>query len=250
MGVDAAVPPGLLERIRQIIADEVGKLLRSGLLRNASISEGGLTIKGGFLRLLASVTGTTLLYVGPYGPPGPDGTVQQGFVLRRADGTAALVMYDAVPGNDGGLFNQAVGWYGRTGGVVFADDTDSGQGIARPYLSTPFYRARNTDWPTVTDTTWVTIERARLAKQQPRLLVQAWAVATAGGTAQMRVTVNGVELAPPVNVSGSLVTEYTFGPAAVTGAHMSSLTVELQVQMTSGPGGVQAAASRLEGRQS
>lgn len=250
MGADAAVPPGLLERVRQIVTDELGKLLRSGLLRNASISEGGLTIKGGFLRLLASVTGTTLFYVGPYGPSGPDGTPQQGMYVRRADGTAVLAMFDAFPDTDGGLFNQALNWYGRTGGVVFSDDTDSGQGIARPYLPGVFYRSRNQDWPTADDTSWTTVYRARMVKQQPRLLVQAWAVATEGGTGEMRVVVNGVELAPPVTVSGSLVAEYTFGPTPVDGAHMAALTVELQVRMVSGPGGVQSSPSRLEGRQS
>lgn len=252
MGLDAGTPPGLWERIRSIAAEEVVKFARSGFLRNASISEGGLTIKGGFLRLLAQATGgTELFYIGPVTPNAADGSPQQGWRVRRADGTSVLLLRDAFPTDDGGVLNQALNWYDRGGNVVLADDTNSGQGIARPYIPGVFYQARSGDWPTTTSTTFETVYRMRLPKQQPRLLLRAWGVSdTAEGVGELRVMVNGTQLGSTVTTAYGTVTEYLFGPTAVDGAHLSTLVVEIQARLASGTGGVQCAPSQAQGQQS
>jgi hypothetical protein len=252
MGAEAATPPGFWDRVRQIAADEVAKLLRSGLLRNASISEGGLTIKGGFLRLLSAVTGGfDTFYLGPVDPPRADGSPQQGWVVRRADGTIVLQLYDAFPTDSGGALNQALDWRDRGGNIVLADDTDSGQGIARPYVSGAFYRARNVDWPTTTSPTFETIYRAKMPKQHPKLYVRAWGINTvAGATGEIRVMVNGAQLGTTQGTISGTVTESVFGPAAVAGAHMADLSVEIQARLASGTGAVQVGVSRgAEGSQ-
>ncbi|KGH48249.1 hypothetical protein IN07_03340 [Modestobacter caceresii] len=250
MGVDAGTPPGLADRIRQIAEQEVRKFARSGFLRNSSISDGGLTIKGGFLRLLSKATGgVTLFYLGPSGDTLGNGERQQVWIVKRADGTNVLDLYDAFPDQDGTL-NQALSWRDRTGNTVFADDTDSGQGLARPYLGTPFYRARDADWLSTTSTEWSTLFRAKLPKQQPSLFARVWAAHTAAGASgQLRVMVNGQQLGSTVITDPAAVTEYLFGPGPVPGDHMAGLSVEIQARMVSGSGGLKVEPSQLQGQQ-
>jgi len=251
MGIDAGTPPGLVDRIRVIVREELAKFARSGFLRNASISDGGLTIRGGFLRLLSKATGgVTLFYIGPSSAVMPNGEYQQYLRIRRADGTTVLQLWDSNPGDDGTL-NQALSWLDRSGNVVFADDTDSGQGIARPYLPIAFYPARNGDWVKTTSTTFDVMHRAQSPKQQPRLIVKVWVNPSTPGTAgELRVMVNGTQLGAVVSFTNDgFVHEYTFGPLPVEGAHMSLLIVEIQARRTAGTGEIQVAPSQAEGRQ-
>lgn len=251
MGVDAATPPGLMERIRMIVAEEIGKFMRSGFLRNASISDGGLTIKGGFFRLLSKATGgATLFYLGPIGDVLGDGERQQFWQVRRADGSPVLMLWDAFPDPDGTL-NQALSWMDRAGNVVFADDTDSGQGIARPWVPGGWQLARALDWPPVTSTGYDTVYRAKMPKQHPQLRTAVWGWAdTPGTTGEVRVMVNGTQLGPTVTVGNSGVGETVFGPSPVAGAHMGELVVEVQARRTAGTGGIRCCPSTPpEGRQ-
>ncbi|MDP5184790.1 hypothetical protein QOZ88_19325 [Blastococcus sp. BMG 814] len=243
------LPPGLWERIRAVVRDEVGKLLRSGFLRSASIGEGGLTLRGGFLRLKHDGDGVETFYVGPVSPDLPDGSKQPGVIIRRNDGTIALHLYDPIPSE--GDYNQFLAWRDRQGHVVFSDDTDSGQGIALPYIPFAFYRSRNEDWPVVTSTAWTTVYRAKGPKQQPKLYVETWgANNTDGATGQVRVLVNGTELATPGDTASGVVRGFNFGPAAVSGDHLSTLSIEVQARMVSGAGGVQVGVGTVQGRQS
>jgi hypothetical protein len=245
MGQEAAVPAGFWPKVQKMVDDAVATFARSGFLRNASISDGGLTIKGGFLRLLFG--DVELVNMGPVLPRMPDGSPQIGLIIRRADGTQALAMFDADVSD--GQVNQALTWYDRAGNVVLADDTNSGQGIARPYVPGGFYRADYADWLAVTGTSFVTKFRARMPKQQPSLYVRAWASNdTSGATGELRVMVNGVQWGPTQSTAFS-ISEYEFGPLPVTGEHMSTLAVELQARVTSGSGAVRLEPSRLEGRQ-
>ncbi len=238
MGVDAGTPPGLFERMRMIAADEVAKFMRSGFLRNASSSEGGLTIKGGFLRLLTSATGggVSTFYVGPItDSPLPDGSPQMGMVMRRNDGTAVLALYDPLPGADG--FNQFLGWFDRAGAVVFSDDTNAGQGHARPWLHGGFSAERFADFRySVTDSNFVTVARALVTKQQPRLEVGVRASTTAADTTgEVLVLVNGVQLGATQTEQFSISTRF-YGPLPVAGDYGAGLTVEIQGRRTAGAG--------------
>lgn len=235
MGVDAGTPPGLFDRIRQLVRDEVAKLLRSGLLRNASISEGGLTIRGGFLRLVAGAV--DLFYVGPVAPNKADGTAQQGWIVRRADGTNVLFLRDAIPTDAGGALQQALNWYDRTGNVVLADDTNGGVGLARPWLSGGFGRTRFTDFGVgSTSATFETLWDQRISKQQPRLEVAYRAsMDTSATTGETRVLVNGVQLGTTQAETFSVATHF-IGPLAVAGNHMDDLLVEIQGRRTSTTG--------------
>lgn len=246
---NSPTPPGLLERILLEVDKRIASFARSGFLRNATISDGGLTIRGGFFRMLAGLANVQMFYLGPSGPVLGDGTVQQIWQIRRAGGQLVLDLYDAFPGVDGTL-NQALNWRDRNGNAVIADDTDSGQGIARPYLPGVFYPARNVDWPKVTNTSFETVFRAQVPKQQPKLYVRAWGWNdTAGATGEIKVLVNGIQLSTTVTTGNAAVTEYLFGPAAVDGAHLSSLVVEIQARMVSGGGSLQVGAAQVQSRQ-
>lgn len=247
---NSPTPPGLLERILLEVDKRISAFARSGFLRNAVITQGGLTIKGGLLRMLSAVTGgTSTFYVGPVSPNLPDGSYQPSVIIRRNDGTVALLLWDPRPDLDG--YNQFLGWYDRSGNAVITDDTQSGQGIGRPYLPGVGYPAQARHWPSGGAGGWEALYRVRHNKQQPRLAVQAWGSCdTAGTTGELRVMVDGVQLGATQSVTSGAVTEFVFGPTAVAGSFGQLLNVELQVQRTAGTGLVQTCFSLVEGRQS
>jgi hypothetical protein len=249
--VTAPIPPDLWQRIEQLIDRRVADAYRSGALRNATISDGGnLTVTGGAVKVL-SPDGATSAYWGPVAPTLPDGTYQPGWIMYREDGTLAAAMYDPNPDPGGpGDYKQFLALYDRGGSVINSDDTASGQGLARPYLAYPFYRARYADWIGTTSATFETLFRARIPKQHPRLYVRAWASNDTGGaTGELRVLVNGVQVGT-TQATGFVVAEQVIGPAAVAGAHMDTLVVELQARLATGTGAVRVEPSRLEGWQS
>lgn len=248
MTQDGGTPPDFWTRVQQMIDRGVAAAMRSGPLRNASISDGGLSITGGFLRLVYETF--NMLYVGPVTPSAGDGTPQQAIRLRRADGTMALQIHDAFPGADGNSFNQALTLFDRSGNAIFADDTDSGQGIGRPYLPFVAYRSDSNDWPLTTSTTFVTKHWAHGPKQQPKLFVEAWMGATdPAAIAEVQVMVNGVVWGAAQSGTAGAVTGHLFGPATVSGTHLQTLEIEVQYRLASGVGSVKCGVARIEGRQ-
>lgn len=250
MTQEGGTPPGFYDRIQQMINRGVDAAMRSGPLKNASISGGGVTIKGGFLKMLSAVTnGATTFFVGPISPALPDGSYQPSVIIRRNDGTVALLLWDPRPDLDG--YNQYLGIYDRTGNAIFTDDTVSGLGIGRPYMPSVGYPVQPRHWPSTASGTWEPLYRARYAKQNPRLIVQAWGCTdTAGTTGEIRIMVDGVQLGATQAVSSGVVAEFVFGPTVMAGTFGQYLNVELQAQRTAGTGNVQTCFSLIEGRQS
>lgn len=248
MTQEGAVPPDLWERVRKIAAEEVAKSYRSAPLKNSSISNGDLTIKGGAFRA-QSPAGVDTFYVGPYGPNDPDGNYQPGMIVKRNDGTAALVLWDPLPNSNG--YRQFLGWYDRTNHAIITDDTDSGQGLARPYLSGVGYLAQPRYWPGTQSASYEVLWRARHPKQHPKLYVQAWGTCdTAGTTGELQVMVNGIQLGATQSLNSSTVQEFVFGPTNVLGDFGEYLNIELQVRRTAGTGYALCCFSMIEGRQS
>lgn len=249
MTQEAGVPRGFWAKVREIAREEVAKAYRSGQNRNSGIGTGGvLSVEGGQLQLVTDA-GIPLFYVGPVQPSKPDGSPQQGITIRRADGTAMLALYDAFPAADGTL-NQAANWFDRYGNTVLADDTDSGQGLARPYLTGGFGKARFADMAvTTTSATFETLWDTRITKQQPKL--EVWYRATmdtAATTGEVQVLVNGVPwgaVMPHVFALGPNV----IGPLPVDGLHMSTMVVEIQGRRTSATGALRVEPMMWIGRQ-
>jgi hypothetical protein len=247
---EANVPPGWRGQIIKWIDERVAAFASSGFLRNARITGGaGLSIVDGGRIALVAADGTTIFYVGPVLPRLPDDTRQPGWLVTRADGTRVLALYDADTSD--GVLRQALNWYDRAGNIVLADDTDGGQGLARPWVPGVWERARHTDWPLVTSTSFETVYRAKMPKQNPRLFTSVWAWNDTGGaTGEVRVMVSAAQLGSTVTTGNAAITEYSFGPAAVAGSHTGELTVEIQARIASGGGGLRIAPSRPpDGRQ-
>lgn len=232
------LPPGLEGRIRQWIRDEVGKLLRSGLLRSASIGEGGLTVRDGYVRTF---------------PPGSDvspsfflGRIQNavdksywgtGMLLQQPDGTDIAEFRTAE--GDFGAGRSIARVFDSGGRVVFATDAASGQGLARPYVPGGLYPSRYADWRVSTSAdVFETLWSTRMLKQHPQLeLGMRASMDTSGSTGELQVLVNGAlwGAAQPVGFSQGF---FSFGPAPVDGSHMATLDVEVQARRTSTGGAV------------
>lgn len=259
MSAGAAIPPSLLERIRKIAAEEVAKLARSGLLRNASITggtgltvrgEGGITIDGGALRVIGlggvpGATGDSTVYAGGVTPALPDGTPQPGLILRRQDGTICLALYDPTPDPTvSGGFEQFLAWFDRGQQIVVSDDTDSGRGLARPFIPIPLSRSRYTDWPAVTDGGFVDVlDSMSFYKVNARALATLRHTTDAEGTTgEVRVLVDDVQVGTTVPVGFAVTTEF-IGPFVVPGDAYTGHRVSIQARRTAGTGAVRLAAT-------
>ena len=243
MTQEGGTPPNFWDRVEQIAKKVVNDYVRSGLLNSASISSGGLTLKGGALKVLYA-TGDLAVYFGrlvsgsSYAGTGlliqePNGTDIASFSYNEETGTHTANLHD-------GQNNLIVG-----------NDSASGQGLARPYVPFVFYRSRSNDWPTVSSTTFETVYRARGPKQHPKLYVETWLHATAAGAvAEIQVLVNGSVWGVPQQSNGAFVTGLNFGPLAVDGSHMSTMAIEVQARIVSGGGTAEVGVGRIEGRQS
>lgn len=117
-------------------------------LYSAQISQGGLTIKGGFLRLLDDA-GNERLFIGPSPNSMPPGQTQPVFIVRDSAGLIRFGVYD----NDPSLYEPTVWIYDDSGHVVLT--TDQQGGMAEPWIYVPMYaRFFPSNFVNSTDTTW------------------------------------------------------------------------------------------------
>lgn len=239
------------DRYRELLrrVDSLETALRAAF---TTISGGaGLRIVDGGSLALKAPDGTLVFYIGPVAPNQTDGSPQPGWLVTRADGTVVLMLRDQFPGDDGAQLNQALNWYDREGNVVLADDTNSGRGLARPFLTGGFYKARFNDWTVATTSgAFETLWQQQITKQQPRLIVGYRAATDASGvTGETRVMVNGVQWG--ATQAEEFVANYrNLGPLPVAGANGSSLLVEIQGRRTSASGSVRVEAAFWQGFQS
>lgn len=248
MGIEAGTPPGLMEKIRQIAAEEVAKFIRSGFMRNASIGEGGsFTLKGGQIRAeypqsegggLAGFFGRIVSAL--------DGTyLGTGWLIQAPDGTDMFTARsDAASGA------TWVNLYDSHGTIIVGNDTYSGQGLARPFVGGGFARARFTDWSvSTTSATFETLYSTLVYKQHPRLEVSVRAsMDTAATTGEVRVLVDGVQLGATSSEGFVLSTRYFTG--AIAGSHMEPVLVEIQGRVAGGAGALRVESRYWMGKQS
>jgi hypothetical protein len=244
---NSPTPPGLLERILREVDKRIAQFARSGFLRNATITEGGITIKGGFLQLFVDkLTTKPTVYVGGVTPALPDGTLQPGLIVSRQDGTTAMALYDPTPDPstpDG--FQQFLAIYNRAGDIIVSDDTDSGTGLARPYVPIGLQRANVVEMPKTASASFVDLELGDFYRQHPKAIALVNAGCdTSGTTGEVQVLVDNAV----VGTTGPLafaVGVHVIGPFAVPGAHMSSHRIKVQAKRTAGTGNVCASTSVL-----
>lgn len=249
MTQEGAVPPDLWERVRKIAAEEAAKSYRSAPLRNASISEGGdLSVRGGAVRVYYRTAqgGGNAVYFGDLVDQnadyvgtgilveGPNGTDIASFSYNFADGTSTAHLHD------------------EKNNIIVGNDSDSGQGLARPWVPMGgFARARYADWGVAAATgTFETLWRGEMIKQLPRISVATLAsMDTSGSTGEIRLMVDGIQVGSTQTV-GFAQTVSLIGPAVVAGSHMKLLAVEIQARVATGTGALRVEPLHCLGRQS
>lgn len=244
MTQEAATPAGFWDRVAQVAKKAVDDYVRAGLLNSASVSSGGLTIKGGIFRVLYATQEVAVYFGGLMTGGSYAGT---GMLMQQPNGTnIASFSYNEQ------TQTQTAHLHDDQNNIIVGNDTDSKQGLARPYVPMGgFGRARYADWGVATSSaTFETLWRGEMLKQHPKLSVATLASCdTSGSTGEIRVLVNGTQIGSTQTI-GFAQTTSLVGPAAVTGAHMLLLAVEIQGRIATGTGSMRVEPLHAIGRQS
>ena len=153
-------------------------------LANATIGGDG---RRGRLRVL-DAQNTEVGVIGDLGVPDNTGAPQTGLIFRRQGGGAALTVFDPAPG-DG--FNQFVAIFDRTGNIVVSDDTESGAGLALPWLPLSWVSLDQAKWSTTSSSSPVPQFVAVYFKQHPKMYLIGLASTDGDTTAQIRLASYG-----------------------------------------------------------
>ncbi|WP_411078513.1 hypothetical protein [Streptomyces sp. cmx-10-25] len=238
--------PGGPQQMARDIADlkrQVRELRAARRLENAAVGAGGLRVVNGGRLAMDTPGRVRMVDIGKLNDQQynhADGTPQQAIQLRRDDGTLAWACFSYPPS---GFETQAWKFYDRTGNVILAEDTNSAQGLARPYLPVPLgpaYEGSWDYWPRATATTTTRLWQGRFYKQLPNIvLVMQASMDTSGATGTIELAVGGT-----VRASASVafsVGYVTLGPYALDGYdHMQQVDITVQGRRTAGTGALRA----------
>lgn len=228
----AAQDPDWVQKTLRDLQRQIDQMRTSSTLGASSLSSGRLTVNGGQVVALSD-NGQIILYVGT-DPDLPDvtGGFQSIFSLVRDTGETVLNMADLTSGGA----HQSLQWFDRAGNVVIADDTDSGVGLARPYIPMGQWVDFANPTQTTTSTTFVTLQLAYGYRQHPKLVAVVMAQTPVGTTGEVQITDGTNVLAGPLTVPDGQTVYLTFGPVSVTSDYLSAETLLLQARRVSGPG--------------
>jgi hypothetical protein len=122
------LPSNILDQIAEL-RRQLADLRGAVGLSSATITKGGLTIKGGAFFEMEDASGNLVAYIGP----DPAGGPSQVFQLWRPGSHPLMVtQQDALSGR---YFTAIRDYLDQ---IIFADDVQTG-GMARPYLAVPMY---------------------------------------------------------------------------------------------------------------
>ncbi len=229
------LPDDFVSRVAKLEAD-LAELRKNSGLRNAVITQGGLTVKDD--------TGNTLFQVGDFEAGGEPAL---GFAAFRPDGTTQFWGYTLKDGS-GGFWG---GW-DQSGNTIVSEDGVSGQGLATPYIPVPFVDADSVV-PAVTTTSasFTPVQLAIWLKQHPRLFVRLIVRSSAAATTgEVRMTVGGVQYGATIPVAANDWLYKEIGPIAVPGGHLSTNEVLIEARRTGGAGTIGARVINAWGMQS
>jgi hypothetical protein len=263
---DSWIARELKDLQRQIV-----ELRAARTLEAATIGAGGITVdggsisikQGGAIAVYDQNSGRLVFYVGRAGfnsTPAEGYTDQMVVQVFRDDGSAALQLADlnATPGH---AHQQAWQSFDRTGHVVMADDTNSGTGLARPYLSLgQFEDISAASIPVTTSATFVDLQWTAAYRQHPKANLSVIVYSSDGattGTVQI-ADVPGNVIGSPLSVTGSEFTLLNIGPTAWPTGSWSGpdeilggpAVLKLQAKRTAGTGNIGAKVIGAYGVQS
>ncbi|MEU9066193.1 hypothetical protein AB0E06_04570 [Streptomyces sp. NPDC048109] len=237
----AIIPTDLLDRVRAL-ERQVRELMGSANTTPAQNQiMGGEVVIGEQGRLRVRTSGDEdLLYLGRVQPDRGEDRPQQGFVVRRDDGSLALTVWTAAPDT---LPVQPVQVLDRRGNVVLADDAARG-GLARPYVPYPLPAPADAGrWESTGATEWTTLFKGPGIVQHPRLHCTVAVEGSAG--AEVRLLVDGVQTGPAGTAGAGLVLT-----DRVPADYGATVTFEIQARVAAGGDTVRCHPLALYGIQS
>jgi hypothetical protein len=221
------------DSIDRIVADmqrRLAALEAGGRAGSTSVDSGRLAISGGTFEVGPAPS----VYFGPI-----NGSF--GWQFKKDDGTLVF----EVGGSPG---NQFWDFRDDEGNFILSDDTNSGFGLANPWLPVPCYPHYNGTGPNPLMTTtsasftgaWIT----RTIVQQPYIFFNMLCRNTADGVTtgeiQLRDNTNSVVADGPTVLGANFFSRVTLGPYPLFGAalHKDELEMEVQIRRTAGTGTV------------
>lgn len=196
-------------------------------LRNVVIPEGGLTIRSGGELNVLHPSGNWILRVAK----GSDGKYY--LSVHRDDGTAALEIGTSTMGD------QFLALWDRTGHIVVSDDADSGQGLARPWLSIPTTNVAAASLPTTASAAFFSVVSSGwFQKQQPFIEAQALLLSNASGAGEARYTLNGTQVGEAIPITAGAFAWTSLQRFPIPGNVGDYVRLELQLRLTNATGGV------------
>lgn len=228
--------------LKQIIEDMLRRLKNlenaNPLQVGATITNGGLTIKGGGGISVYSAAGELVFFVGKVPIPDGSGRTQIEIGFARDDGSAALILADlgTTPGH---THQQALQWYDRSHNVVFADDTISGQGLANPYIPIGQWADYGTV-PTATTTspTFTNLQTLVGVHQHPKVSGQILVYSDSGTTGVIQMVDGSGNVIMSTTLASGTFGFVNFGPVVMPGINGTGISLILQGKVTGGAGKV------------
>lgn len=232
------VPQDVLDEIRQM-KDEIRRLQGRLNIRPAmnSVAGGDVTVtEGGTFKVL-DIDGSLLFQIGKLtGSPHPDGSEQRGVLMRREDGSNALIL-----ANTGVVVGepQVFSISDAHGSTIFAEDIVGG-GLAVPYLASggwtgeteqPAYFTSSPAFTNLMYMPWI--------KHHPRVrahyLVKSSDASTTGEARLLDGS--GTQIGPTVTIGAGAFT-FASIDGVIDGALLSASYLHWQGRVTSGPGNI------------
>lgn len=190
----------------------IEKLEKGNPLQNASIDVGGTDAsvydQNIGIRVRDADTNRDIFIIGAdVNAPKPNGNTQPFVAMYRADdGSLAFSLYDTDPSD--GSWHQVISFTDRKGNRIVADDTNSGFGLAIPYLHYPLFPSFASNmWYSTTSTAYSTAYESYIAISQPMLYIRMGLI-SAGQAGVAQVVVDGVSRGSNVSFSTSVFGEW------------------------------------------
>lgn len=218
-----AVPAGedWLVRKVQDLERKVEEMAAASTLNAATVDQGGIQVtNGGTVTVTDSTNQNVIAEIGalPTIYNRADGSRQPGVMFNREDGSLALILGDLNPTTP--PYKAALQSLDRAGNVIFADDTNGGVGIARPYIAMGAWVdnvASGSAAAPTTSAAYVTQQTAFAYLQHPKVRVDMLVNSTLAGTTGTigLFDPTGAQIGSDLSVPANSVTFASIGPVAV-----------------------------------
>jgi hypothetical protein len=230
----AYVPQDILDRIKAL-ENEVRTLRGRAQIRPAlnQVLNGDTVIGEGGQFIVRAPGGVEHLRVGDLYNTS-NGVREFGLEIRRRDGSNAITLYN---GSTDAEQPQALRLLDANGKGLLVEDVTAG-GLYRPWL--PYPELANDDvttWPSVTGTTWTTVEQGNALCQHPR--VQA--LVSIAGTGSIRLQIDDQTV---LSATSNVIQDVAEVPGYVYG---KEINIKVQARAATASGTVRAKTRYLYG---